>query len=93
MARFARDCVAKIEPLLETLGRELGPDTVDLGVRIGLHSGPVTAGVLRGDRARFQLFGDVSATSPFKNGFVTIISSPQLPFVPISPDREHCSPR
>ena len=26
----------------------------------GLHSGPVTAGVLRGERARFQLFGDVS---------------------------------
>ena len=29
-----------------------------LALRIGLHSGPVTAGVLRGDNARFQLFGD-----------------------------------
>lgn len=29
-----------------------------------IHSGPVTAGVLRGDRARFQLFGDtMNATS------------------------------
>jgi class 3 adenylate cyclase len=27
-------------------------------MRFGLHSGPVTAGVLRGDRSRFQLFGD-----------------------------------
>lgn len=27
-------------------------------MRFGLHSGPVTAGVLRGQRARFQLFGD-----------------------------------
>ena len=27
-------------------------------MRIGIHSGPVTAGVLRGDRSRFQLFGD-----------------------------------
>ena len=36
----------------------LGPDTNDLGFRIGLHSGPVTAGVLRGERSRFQLFGD-----------------------------------
>jgi class 3 adenylate cyclase len=27
-------------------------------MRFGLHSGPVTAGVLRGDRAQFQLFGD-----------------------------------
>ena len=35
----------------------LGPDTADLGLRIGIHSGPVTAGVLRGERARFQLFG------------------------------------
>jgi class 3 adenylate cyclase len=25
---------------------------------VGLHSGPVTAGVLRGQKARFQLFGD-----------------------------------
>ena len=30
-----------------------------LGFRFGLHSGPVTGGVLRGQRARFQLFGDV----------------------------------
>ena len=34
-----------------------------LGVRIGLHSGPVTAGVLRGERARFQLFGDTVNTT------------------------------
>ena len=40
----------------------LGPDTGDLGMRFGLNSGPVTAGVLRGDRARFQLFGDTVNT-------------------------------
>jgi class 3 adenylate cyclase len=34
----------------------------DLALRIGMHSGPVTAGVLRGDRARFQLFGDTVNT-------------------------------
>lgn len=36
----------------------LGPDTADLAFRIGLHSGPVTGGVLRGQNSRFQLFGD-----------------------------------
>jgi len=42
---------------------ELGPDTEDLGLRVGIHSGPVTAGVLRGERARFQLFGDTMNTT------------------------------
>jgi hypothetical protein len=32
-------------------------------MRVGLHSGPVTAGVLRGDKARFQLFGDTMNTA------------------------------
>ena len=40
------------------LERSLGPDTGDLRMRFGLHSGPVTAGVLRGEKSRFQLFGD-----------------------------------
>ena len=37
---------------------ELGPDTGELRMKVGLHSGPVTAGVLKGAKARFQLFGD-----------------------------------
>ena len=41
----------------------MGPGTADLGFRFGLHSGPVTGGVLRGDRARFQLFGDTVNTA------------------------------
>jgi hypothetical protein len=41
-----------------------GPDTSALSFRIGLHSGPVTGGVLRGENARFQLFGDVSLETP-----------------------------
>lgn len=47
-----------IHSLVKQLEVELGPDTGDLGLRVGLHSGQTTAGVLRGDRARFQLFGD-----------------------------------
>jgi class 3 adenylate cyclase len=58
MARFARECLSTLSRLLRELEVSLGPDTADLAMRIGLHSGPVTAGVLRGDRARFQLFGD-----------------------------------
>ena len=32
----------------------LGPSTSNLDMRFGLHSGSVTAGVLRGERSRFQ---------------------------------------
>ena len=34
----------------------------DLCLRVGLHSGAVTAGVLRGEKSRFQLFGDTVNT-------------------------------
>lgn len=37
-------------------------DTSALALRVGLNSGPTTAGVLRGEKSRFQLFGDVRFT-------------------------------
>lgn len=40
------------------LATELGEDTNQLRMRVGLHSGPTTAGVLRGIKGRFQLFGN-----------------------------------
>ena len=39
------------------------PDTTELELRVGIHTGQVTAGVLRGERARFQLFGDAVNTA------------------------------
>jgi class 3 adenylate cyclase len=63
MCRFASDCVQKMDALTRKLEVILGPDTTDLQMRVGLHSGPVTAGVLRGERSRFQLFGDTMNTA------------------------------
>lgn len=63
MAKFANDCLSKMKELVQQLEITLGPETADLGLRIGLHSGPVTAGVLRGEKGRFQLFGDTMNTA------------------------------
>ena len=63
MARFAWDCLIRIGEITKELESTLGPDTAALSMRFGLHSGAVTAGVLKGDRARFQLFGDTVNTA------------------------------
>jgi class 3 adenylate cyclase len=63
MVKFARDCMLQMAVLLEDLGLSLGADTIDLAMRVGMHSGGVTGGVLRGDKTRFQLFGDTVNTA------------------------------
>ena len=50
MARFSSECRFKMNALTNQLKDVLGADTANLAMRIGLHSGPVTGGVLRGDK-------------------------------------------
>jgi class 3 adenylate cyclase len=58
MARFANECLLQMQEVTTRLSDRLGDGTVELALRVGLHSGPVTAGILRGEKSRFQLFGD-----------------------------------
>ena len=47
MCEFARRCLTKMRGLARDLEIFLGPGTASLDLRIGIHSGPVVAGVLR----------------------------------------------
>ena len=44
MVKFALACLSKLNTLTASLSESLGSDTNDLEMRIGLHSGSVTAG-------------------------------------------------
>ena len=39
MARFAMDCMRRMSELTKKLETTLGPDTADLAMRVGIHSG------------------------------------------------------
>ncbi|CAB9507389.1 Receptor-type guanylate cyclase gcy [Seminavis robusta] len=63
MAKFAQECLEKIHVVTQELAGKLGEDTMDLAMRVGVNSGSTTAGVLRGEKGRFQLFGDTVNTA------------------------------
>eukprot|EP00934_Nitzschia_sp_Nitz4_P004372 Nitzschia sp. Nitz4//scaffold277_size25017//9057//13286//NITZ4_008346-RA/size25017-snap-gene-0.31-mRNA-1//1//CDS//3329545341//4362//frame0 len=58
MARFASDIMKKLSIMTKQLESQFGPDTADLGLRIGLDSGPITGGYTYGSAGSFQMFGD-----------------------------------
>ena len=57
-AMLALDMITAVEEAREITGYH------ELACRIGVHSGAVVAGVLRGDKPRFQLFGDTVRRRP-----------------------------
>ncbi|CAB9524169.1 Receptor-type guanylate cyclase gcy [Seminavis robusta] len=63
MCRFAYEAMLSFVHLCKSLEVSLGPGTADLGLRVGIHSGSVIAGVLRAEKVRFQLFGDTMNTA------------------------------
>lgn len=63
MVRFAKDCLDSFPVVTSALSESLGQDTMNLSMRVGIHSGATTAGVLRGDKGRFQIFGDTVNTA------------------------------
>lgn len=62
MCHFANGIQLAMSAECKKLEVLLGPGTSELKVHIGLHSGSLIAGVLHGEKARFQLFGDLMNT-------------------------------
>ncbi|KAL3797244.1 hypothetical protein HJC23_004536 [Cyclotella cryptica] len=64
LSEFAERCRRKANDVMKELSQREGMEDVrHLSIRIGIHSGPVIAGVLRGQKARFDLFGDTINTA------------------------------
>ena len=61
----------KLDRTVERLSASLGEGTDELALRTGMHSGDVTAGVLRGEKGRFQLFGGEFSPPCFPKVFVS----------------------
>ena len=57
------DFALALGPALSRACAACGMPPGALSLRVGMHSGSVTAGVLRADRSRFQLFGDTVNTA------------------------------
>lgn len=64
MSKFANEILNRMDLIVRKVSERFGGcDTVDLQLRVGLHSGAAVAGVLRGSKGRFQIFGDTVNTA------------------------------
>jgi class 3 adenylate cyclase len=63
MVVFACHVLRQVPKVMKELSMDLGDECLNLSLRVGIHSGSVTAGVLRGEKSRFQLFGDTVNTA------------------------------
>ena len=59
MARFASDMRQVLKDVTTELASTMGASIKKLQFRIGIHSGPVFGGVIRGQKVRFHLVGEV----------------------------------
>lgn len=62
LSQFAFECRDKVNEVCKKL-ESAGLDTARLDMRFGIHSGAITAGILRGTKSRFELFGDTINTA------------------------------
>ena len=62
MAKFSVEFQKIFEVVTTKFSYILGSEATDLKLRCGLHSGPVTDGVLWGLRSKFGIFGDTVNT-------------------------------
>lgn len=73
MARFATDCGDKSVEILRNFDFDADLGTSRLFIRFGLASGPVAGGILRGQRARFQLFGQTTLNAQLMERWVLVL--------------------
>mmetsp|Transcript_22587 Transcript_22587/g.45482 ORF Transcript_22587/g.45482 Transcript_22587/m.45482 type:complete len:866 (+) Transcript_22587:145-2742(+) len=62
LTQFSFAAREKVREVCAQLDAE-GLDTLKLDMRFGIHSGAITAGILRGTKSRFELFGDTINTA------------------------------
>jgi class 3 adenylate cyclase len=63
IVRFADECFRRMSRVTHDLEKYLGPSTGELKARCGIHTGPVTAGVLRGEKVSYRMLTAITALS------------------------------